>query len=62
MTNISLSAQLSNPRKRFIVEAVVERDLRICQMCGSAEGDHCLHDGRPISLHVIAIQQFRLGG
>ena len=35
---------------------------RTCQMCGSAEGDKCLNDGLPISLHLIAILQFRLGG
>ena len=62
MTNISFPGRPKNARKRFILEAVLRRDLRTCQMCGSAEGDKCLNDGRPISLHLIAILQFRLGG
>lgn len=60
--NISFSRKPRDPRKRFILEAVLHRDLRTCQMCGSAEGDKCLNDGRPISLRVISILQFRLGG
>ncbi len=60
--NISFSRKPRDPRKRFILEAVLLRDLRTCQMCGSAEGDKCLNDGRPIYLHVIAILQFGLGG
>ena len=62
MTNISFPANLANPGKRFILEAVVQRDFHTCQMCGSAEGDCCLHDRLPTSLHVIAILPFRLGG
>lgn len=62
MANIFFPGRARNPRKHLILEAVLQRDLRTCQMCGAAEGDRCLNDGSPISLRVMAILQFGLGG
>lgn len=62
MTNFSSEAEHEKSRQSGIIEAVMQRDDRTCQMCGSAEGDKCFFDERPISLQVITILPPRLGG
>jgi hypothetical protein len=62
MANNFFPGKPKNPRKRVILEAVLQRDLRTCQMCGSTEVDKCLNDGRPVYLRVIPILQSDIAG
>lgn len=65
MTNISFPLAVSSKlgsRLRPIIERVIRRDRRICQMCGADETDICPFDHCAVTLFVTTHVAVEKGG
>lgn len=57
--------QLTNPpdaAAKLVFESVVQRDGRLCQMCGASETDTCPFDHTDVTLFVTLITPSAFGG